>query len=260
MATTTKTRLDTLLVERGLAPTRTKAQALIMAGQVYVNTQKRDKPGEATALDAQVEVREGLPFVGRGGLKLDHALDQFGLDVQGQRCLDVGACTGGFTDVLLQRGAAHVYAIDVGYGQLDYSLRVDERVTVLERTNIRHLEALPDGSIADGGVVDVSFIGLKLVLPPMQRLMHPHGWIVALVKPQFEAGPEAVGKGGVVRDPKVHRRVLNEVLNFSTSIGLTPHGLTPSPVTGAAGNREFLVWLGGPGPTLDVEDAIGAVV
>lgn len=259
MAAKTKTRLDILLVERGLAPTRAKAQALIMAGQVYAGGQKRPKPGEQIATDAEVEVREGLPFVGRGGLKLAHALDVFGIDPASKRWLDVGACTGGFTDVLLQCSAAHVYAIDVGYGQLDYALRVDPRVTVLERTNIRHLEALPDATLADGGVVDVSFIGLKLVLPAMQRLMQPDSAIITLIKPQFEAGPESVGKGGVVRDPQVHRRVLADILAFARAVDLTPHDLTRSPVTGAAGNVEFLAWLGGPGPTLDISNAIAAV-
>lgn len=255
-----KTRLDVLLVERGLAPTRAKAQALIMAGQVYVNEQKREKPGEQTAIDAAVDVRSGLPYVGRGGLKLAHALDEWAFDVQGQTCLDVGACTGGFTDVLLQRGAARVYAIDVGYGQLDYSLRIDPRVTVLERTHIRHLEALPDGDIADGGVVDVSFISLKLVLPAMQRLMRSDGWVIALIKPQFEAGPDAIGKGGVVRDPRVHRHVLEDILTFATSVGLTPHRLIRSPITGAAGNVEFLAWIGGPGPSMAIPASVTEVL
>ncbi len=256
MTTTPKARLDVLLVERGLVPTRAKAQALIMAGQVYVGEQKRTKAGELVALDAALEVRSGLPYVGRGGLKLAHALDTFGLPVAGQQLLDVGACTGGFTDVLLQRGAAQVVAIDVGYGQLDYSLRVDPRVVVLERTNIRQLAALPTATLADGGVVDVSFISLRLVLPAMQRLMQPDGWVVALIKPQFEAGPASVGKGGVVRDPLVHRRVVTEILDFARGVGLAPHGLVRSPVTGAAGNIEFLAWLGGPGP----EFALGATL
>jgi len=254
-----KGRLDLLLVERGLAPTRAKAQGLIMAGQVFVADQKRTKAGEQVPLDAPIEVRGSQPYVGRGGLKLAHALDEFALDVAGLAALDVGACTGGFTDVLLQRGAARVYAIDVGYGQLDYRLRTDERVAVLERTNIRQLEALPDGKQADCGVVDVSFISLRLVLPAMQRLMRPDGWIVALIKPQFEAGPQDVGRGGIVRDPRVHRRVLAEILEFATTIGLPPHGLTRSPITGAEGNVEFLAWLGGPGPALALSAAIERV-
>ncbi len=251
-----KVRLDLLVVERGLAPTRAKAQGMIMAGQVYVAGQKRTKAGEPMALDADVEVRGGLPYVGRGGLKLAHALDAFDIDVNGLAALDVGACTGGFTDVLLQRGARQVHAIDVGYGQLDYSIRVDPRVVVLERTNIRQLESLPDESIADCGVVDVSFISLRLVLPAMQRLMRPDAFVVALIKPQFEAGPQDVGKGGIVRDPAVHRRVLEEILTFGQSIGFNVCGLTRSPVTGASGNIEFLVYLGTAPAVADIDRAI----
>ncbi|MBA3946142.1 MAG: TlyA family RNA methyltransferase [Herpetosiphonaceae bacterium] len=260
MAAVPKMRLDLLLVERELVESRSKAQGLILAGQVYVQGQKRTKAGEQVALDAELEVRSGLPYVGRGGLKLAHALASFGLDVSGRCFLDVGACTGGFTDVLLQRGAAGVYAIDVGYGQLDYRLRIDPRVTVLERTHIRHLQALPDGQLADAGVVDVSFIGLRLVLPAMQALLRPDGWIVALIKPQFEAGPNAVGSGGVVRDPDVHRAVLHSILEWAQEHGLSPHGLVRSPVTGAAGNIEFLAWLGGPGSALQLPAAIEHVL
>ena len=205
-------------------------------------------------------MRGALPFVGRGGFKLDHALATFGLDVAGRSAIDVGACTGGFTDVLLQRGAAQVYAIDVGYGQLDYRLRTDDRVVVLERTNIRQLDQLPEARLADCGVVDVSFISLKLVLPAMQLLLRPDAWIVALIKPQFEAGPQDVGRGGVVRDARVHHRVLTEVLEFAAAHGLPPHGLTLSPITGPAGNREFLAWLGGAGPAIDTERAISAAL
>ena len=255
-----KARLDVLLVERGLAPSRAKAQSLIMAGQVYVANQKRTKAGEQVDVDAQIEVRGGLPYVGRGGLKLAHALDTFHVEVRDRVVLDVGASTGGFTDVLLQRGARRVYAIDVGYGQLDYALRVDPRVVVLDRTNIRQLEALPEGALADCGVVDVSFISLRLVLPAMQRLMQPQAFVIALVKPQFEAGPRDVGKGGIVRDPQVHRRVLGDVLSFAASIGFTPRGLTRSPITGAAGNIEFLALLGGEGPPLDLAGAVAETV
>lgn len=255
-----KTRLDVLLVERGLAPTRAKAQGLIMAGQVYVSDQKRTKAGEQIAVDAPLEVRGGLQYVGRGGLKLAHALQTFDLDVADLSALDVGACTGGFTDVLLQRGARRVYAIDVGYGQLDYGLRVDPRVVVLERTHIRHLEALPDGELADCGVVDVSFISLRLVLPAMQRLMRPSAFVVALIKPQFEAGPQDVGKGGIVRDPAIHRRVLHDVIDDARKLLLPLRGLTRSPITGAAGNVEFLAWLGGPGIDGDAAALIEQVV
>ncbi len=251
-----KVRLDLLMVERGLAPTRAKAQGLIMAGQVYVAGQKHTKAGEQMTLEAQIEVRGGLPYVGRGGLKLAHALDVFRIDVANTVAIDVGACTGGFTDVLLQRGAQRVYAIDVGYGQLDYSVRIDPRVVVLERTNIRQLEALPDNALADCGVVDVSFISLRLVLPAMQRLMRPDAFVVALIKPQFEAGQQDVGKGGIVRDPAVHRRVLREILAFGGTIGFNVCGLTRSPVTGASGNTEFLVHFGSGDAVVDINDAI----
>ncbi len=251
-----KQRLDVLLVERELADTRSKAQALIMAGSVYVDGQKRTKAGEAVGANAEIEVRRPQPYASRGGFKLAAALDAFGLDVGGRIALDAGASTGGFTDVLLQRGAARVYAVDVGYGQLDYRLRMDQRVVPIERTNIRQLEALPDGVLADCGVVDVSFISLKLVLPAMLRLLIPQSWIVALIKPQFEAGPRDVGRGGVVRDAKVHRRVLREVLHFAAEQGLQPRGLVASPLTGPAGNREFLAWLGGDGPEIDVAATI----
>jgi 23S rRNA (cytidine1920-2'-O)/16S rRNA (cytidine1409-2'-O)-methyltransferase len=255
-----KQRLDLVLVERNLVPTRAKAQALILAGSVFVNGQKRTKAGEQISVAAEIEVRGALPFVGRGGFKLAHALTTFGLDVHGRMAIDVGACTGGFTDVLLQRGARQVFAIDVGYGQLDYRLRTDERVVVLERTNIRQLSALPGDARADCGVVDVSFISLKLVLPAMRQLLQPDAWIVALIKPQFEAGPQDVGRGGVVREPRVHCRVLHEILQFAATDHLPPHGLTISPITGPAGNREFLAWLGGTGPALNIDQAIEDVL
>lgn len=269
-----KVRLDNLLVARGLAESRAKAQALVMAGSVRVGGQPASKPGAMVDEAAQVEVTAALPYASRGGHKLAHALDQFGLDPRGLVALDAGASTGGFTDVLLQRGAARVYAVDVGYGILDYRLRADPRVTALERTNIRYLEALPpppEG--AEGGapderapvlagcaVIDVSFISLRLVLPAVQRLIEPEAWVVALIKPQFEAGPEHVGKGGVVRDPAVHRAVLREVLAFADGRGLTPRGLTRSPITGPAGNVEFLAWLQPGGTPLDLEAAVRAAV
>ncbi len=255
-----KRRLDILLVERGLAPTRSKAQAMIWAGNVLVDGHQRTKAGELIDTNAAIQVREKLPYVGRGGYKLAHALQTFELDVTDKTVIDVGASTGGFTDVLLKHGAKRVFAIDVGYGQLDYRLRTDPRVVVLERTNIRQLTALPDGAVADCGVVDVSFISLKLVLPAMQRLLAPDAWIVALIKPQFEAGPQEVGRGGVVRDPKVHRRVLHDLLQFATTINLPSHGLIPSPIKGPAGNREFLAWLGSTGPTIDIDQSITQVL
>ncbi len=254
-----KTRLDQLLVTRGLAETRSKAQALVLAGSVRVAGQPATRPGLLVDENAAVEVIAALPYVSRGGYKLAHALDVFGLSPAGLVALDVGASTGGFTDVLLQRGAAHVYAVDVGYGLLDYRLRSDPRVTVLERTNIRHLEALPEGVIADCATIDVSFISLRLVLPVVRRLIRPTGWIVALIKPQFEAGPEQVGHGGVVRDPAVHRAVLHAVLATAAELDLTPCGLTRSPITGPAGNIEFLAWLQPGGPPLNVEAAVRAV-
>jgi 23S rRNA (cytidine1920-2'-O)/16S rRNA (cytidine1409-2'-O)-methyltransferase len=287
-----KIRLDQLLVQRGLAENRSKAQALILAGAVRVAGQSREKPGDMVAPEADLELRETLPYASRGGYKLAHALDSFGLSPAGLTALDAGASTGGFTDVLLQRGAALVYAVDVGYGLLDWRLRQDPRVVVVERTNIRYLERLPPADegrrtkdegqpkadqrpatndqgqpdagapavLADCAVIDVSFISLRLVLPAVARLLRPEGWIVALIKPQFEAGQEQVGKGGVVRDPRVHAAVLREVLGFAAQERLAPHGLARSPITGPAGNVEFLAWLGGPGPALDLERAVQAAL
>ncbi|HMO60220.1 MAG TPA: TlyA family RNA methyltransferase [Roseiflexaceae bacterium] len=254
-------RLDQLLVQRGLAETRSKAQALIMAGEVRVGGKAQVRAGDMVAPDVVVELSNPLPYVSRGGYKLAHALEAFGLTPAGCVVLDVGASTGGFTDVLLQHGAQRVYAVDVGYGILDWRLRSDPRVVVIERTNIRYLEALPVADdeapqLADCATIDVSFISLALVLPAVQRLIKPHGWIVALIKPQFEAGAEHVGKGGVVRDAAVHAAVLRTTLLRAQAIGLMPHGLVRSPITGPAGNVEFLVWLGGDGPTLDNEAAI----
>ena len=240
-----KQRLDVLLVELQLAPTRAKAQALIMAGEVIVNSQAETKAGTMIDPAAQITLKSSLPYVGRGGLKLAHALDSFNINPQGCVALDVGACTGGFSDVLLQRDTAHVYAIDVGYGQLDWKIRQDPRVTVLERTNIRYLEHLPHAEqqaapLVTCGVVDVSFISLGLVLPAMLRLLTAEAWIVCLIKPQFEAGPEHVGKGGIVRDSAVHRQVIERVAQQASDLGLGLAGLTRSPITGAEGNIEFL--------------------
>lgn len=247
-------RLDKLLVARGLVESRERARALILAGQVLVDDQPATKPGRQVAVDACIRIRERLPYVSRGGLKLQAALDAFDLDPAGLVAADVGASTGGFTDCLLQRGAAHVYAIDVGYGQLAWKLRQDRRVTVLERTNIRYLKALPDGARVDLAVVDVSFISLELVLPAVARLLRPGGQVIALIKPQFEAGREQVGKGGVVRDPTVHRQVLARLLGWAVEQGWAVRGLIRSPITGPKGNVEFLCWLtrdGGAGPTVD---------
>jgi 23S rRNA (cytidine1920-2'-O)/16S rRNA (cytidine1409-2'-O)-methyltransferase len=235
-----KMRLDVLLTEKGLAENRSKAQALIMAGKVRVAEQVVTKTGTQVEADATIEVEEVLPYVSRGGLKLAAALDVFVLDPAGKVCADVGASTGGFTDVLLQRGAMRVYAIDVGYGQLAWKLRQDERVVVMERTNARHLESLPES--IDLVTIDASFISLKLVFPAVVKWLKSGALVVALVKPQFEAGKKQVGKGGVVRDPLIHRRVLKKVINDAAESGLTTLGLTVSPITGPAGNREFLLY------------------
>lgn len=246
------------MVTQGLAETRTRARGLILAGDVLVYGERVDKPGTAVALDADIEVKAPLPYVSRGGFKLAAALAHFGIDVNGRVCADVGACTGGFTDVLLQNGAARVYAIDVGYGQLDWKLRQDERVVVMERTNVRYLQSLPEP--VTFAAVDVSFISLKLVLPVVQGWLTAEGEIVALVKPQFEAGPEQVGKGGIVKDAAVHRQVLLEIIGWAQENGLAPAGLMASPVTGAEGNVEFLLWLRpGEGSLVD-EAAVEAVV
>ena len=239
-------RLDVLLVERGLAPSRERARALIMAGQVLVNSRLVDKAGTMVARDAVCELAprpDELRYVSRGGLKLEKALDSFGLDPAGCVCLDVGASTGGFTDVLLSRGASRVYAVDVGHGQLAWQLRTDPRVVVMDRTNIRYLTSLPE--LPAAAAIDVSFISLRLVLPPVAALLAPGGWIVALIKPQFEAGRLEVSRGGgVISDPLVHQRVLQEILSFVQELGtLAAHGLILSPIAGRDGNHEYLLWL-----------------
>ena len=225
-----KQRLDLLLVERNLAESREQARRLIMAGEVMVKNQVFDKPGKTFLQNVEIHVRTAPLYVSRGGLKLAAALDTFHLNVDGLIALDIGASTGGFTDCLLQCGAQRVYAIDVGYGQLAWKLRNDPRVVVLERTNIRYLDHLPDGALADLAVIDASFIGLSLVLPPTLRLLTPQAQIVALIKPQFEAGRGDVGKGGVVRDARVHRRVLEETIEGAHELGLVVAGLTVSPL------------------------------
>jgi 23S rRNA (cytidine1920-2'-O)/16S rRNA (cytidine1409-2'-O)-methyltransferase len=237
----TKVRLDVLLVERGLAESREKAQALIRAGKVLVRDRRADKPGHSYDSDAELRVQSGLQYVSRGGLKLVAALDEFQVDVEGAVVADIGASTGGFTDCVLQRGASRVYAIDVGYGQLAWKLRNDPRVVVLERTNIRHVTELPE--LVDLVTVDVSFIGLELVLPVALHLLRPDGNALVLIKPQFEAGRRQVGKGGVVRDPAVHREVLSRILAWCTAHHLAICGLIPSPIRGPSGNVEFLLYL-----------------
>jgi len=244
MSRADKERLDKLLVKRGLSESREKAQALIMAGLVYVNGQRVDKAGTRVLLEAEIEVRgEACPYVSRGGLKLEHALKEFEVTVDGLVCADTGASTGGFTDCLLQHGAAKVYAIDVGHGQLHWRLRQDPRVVVMEGVNARYLkpEDLPEA--VDLATIDVSFISLTKVLPAVVELVKPGGQIIALIKPQFEVGPREVGKGGVVRDPALHRRVVEKIKNFATGLELTILGVTESPILGPAGNKEFLIHL-----------------
>jgi 23S rRNA (cytidine1920-2'-O)/16S rRNA (cytidine1409-2'-O)-methyltransferase len=237
-----RVRLDTLLVTRGLAPSRERARALILAGQVRAAGLAAPKPGSTVAPDAEVTLTAAdHPYVGRGGLKLAHALDAFGVDVSGRDALDIGASTGGFTDVLLQRGARHVVALDVGHGQFDWTLRSDPRVLVMEGVNARYLvlDQLP-GPV-DLVVIDVSFISLRLILPVVPPLLRTGADVITLVKPQFEAGRGEVGRGGIVNDPVVHDRVIAEVSAAAAAIGLAPQGMTPSPITGAGGNREFLL-------------------
>jgi 23S rRNA (cytidine1920-2'-O)/16S rRNA (cytidine1409-2'-O)-methyltransferase len=236
-----KKRLDLLLVERGLVESREQGKRLIMAGQVLVDGQVVDKPGMQVASTAEIRLQARLPYVSRGGLKLEAALDSFGVQVAGVVAADVGASTGGFTDCLLQRGAKRVYAIDVGYGQLAWRLRRDPRVVVMERVNVRYLESLPEP--IDLATVDVSFISLELVLPSVIGWLKPMGDIIALIKPQFEAGPAEVSKGGVVKDPAVHRAVLRKVLGWALDHGLAVRGLMASPLKGPAGNVEFLAHL-----------------
>ena len=237
-----KLRADQLLVVRGLAESRTRAQALIMAGAVFSGERKLAKPGEMLAEDAALEVRgKDHPWVSRGGIKLDHGLMHFAFDVTGAVALDVGSSTGGFTDVLLSRGAAKVYAVDVGTNQLAWKLRQDPRVIVHEQTNARNLDPSIIPEPVDVVVCDASFIGLSKVLQAPLRLARPGGKLIALIKPQFEAGREEVGKGGVVRDPDVHERVCSEARAWAESQGWTVLGITPSPITGPEGNVEFLL-------------------
>lgn len=256
----TKQRLDVLLVDRGLAPTRAKARGMILAGEVLVDGERVDKAGTAVSPQAQITLKDALPYVGRGGLKLAAALDAFGIEVNGRVCADVGACTGGFTDVLLQGGAARVYAIDVGYGQLDWKLRQDARVVVMERTNARYLEALAER--VSFVCIDVSFISLTLILPAVQQWLDlsQTADVVALIKPQFEAGPQQVGKGGIVKETAVHRQVLQSLLAWCRENGWVWRGLMRSPVTGAGGNVEFLVWLHAAGPEAESDGMIEAAL
>ena len=247
-----KKRLDVLLTERMYAETRSKAQAIIMSGNVYVDGQKADKPGISYEETVDIEVRGAVcPYVSRGGLKLEKALRDFGVKPEGFVCSDSGASTGGFTDCLLQQGAKKVFAIDVGYGQLDWKIRSDPRVVVMERTNIRYVTPEQLGEALDLSVIDVSFISLKIVLPTIKTLLKSTGQVLCLIKPQFEAGREKVGKKGVVRDPATHKEVLDTFVELALGLNFKILGLTFSPVKGPEGNIEFLAHL-----TLEEKDGI----
>ena len=238
---TSKVRADRLMVERGLAETRERAQALIMEGHVYTSVDRIQKPGTLIGGNVELEVRGRLPYVSRGGTKLNHALESFGIDVNRLVTLDVGASTGGFTDCLLQRGAGKVYAVDVGRGQIDYKLRIDDRVHVIEKTNARFPFPLPEK--VDLITIDVSFISLTMVIPTVIEHLGFGRYIVALVKPQFEAQKGKVGKGGIIKDPKLHAEVLGNIVNWAVSRGLRLRDICRSPILGDAGNREFFVLL-----------------
>ena len=240
-ARSAKIRADRLLVKRGLAESRERAQALIMEGVVYTPSGRVLKAGSTIPGDVELEVKGRLPFVSRGGVKLAHALDEFQLDVTGMTALDVGASTGGFTDCLLQRGAQRVYAVDVGHGQMDYGLRRDPRVVVLEKLNARHPFEIPE--LADLVTMDVSFISLTRVVPEAARHLKPGRYIAVLVKPQFEAPKEQVGRGGVIKDPKVHGAVLGKMVNWAVGQGLRVRNMCRSPILGDAGNQEFFILL-----------------
>lgn len=253
-----KERIDVLLVEKGFFESREKAKASIMAGVVYVDEQKIDKAGEEVSADAKIEVRGNVcPYVSRGGLKLEKAINSFGVNLKDKVCMDIGASTGGFTDCMLQNGAKKVFSVDVGYGQFAWKLRQDERVVCMERTNIRYVTEEQIGEKLDFASIDVSFISLTKVLPVAFNLLKDEGEVVALIKPQFEAGREQVGKKGVVRDSKVHKEVIEKVIGFSRNIGFGVKNLSFSPIKGPEGNIEFLLYLGKNGDTIvDVEKVV----
>ena len=239
-----KQRLDRLLVERGVAPSRQRARAMIMAGKILVNKQPVDKAGFLVGQDDGIELKgKDIPYVSRGGLKLEGALQALGVNLDGSVCLDVGASTGGFTDCLLQNGAARVYAVDVGYGQLAWKLRQDPRVVVIERTNIRHMSAESVPESVDIATIDVSFISLKIVVPAVIAFLKNGARILALIKPQFEVGKDQVGKGGVVRDAALHTRVIQSLSAFFVESGFSCETIIPSPILGPKGNREFFILL-----------------
>lgn len=255
-----KIRLDQLVFDLGLAESRERAKTTIMSGLVFVNGQRADKPGMQVLPDVNVEVKgAALPYVSRGGFKLEKALKVFPIDVTGKTCIDCGASTGGFTDVLLQNGAAKVYSVDVGYGQLAWSLRNDERVVNMERTNIRYISEEQISEPIDIAVMDLSFISIKLVLPAVCALLKDNAELVCLIKPQFEAGREEVGKKGVVRDKAVHLSVIESILNFAPSVNMTVMGLDFSPIKGPEGNREYLCYMKKGEHTADEIDAKAVV-
>jgi 23S rRNA (cytidine1920-2'-O)/16S rRNA (cytidine1409-2'-O)-methyltransferase len=253
-------RLDVALVDRGLAQTRSKAQAMVLAGAVLVDGRVVTRAGHSVSAGEQIELQQRPKYVSRGGDKLEHALREFAVDAAGKVCADIGASTGGFTDCLLQSGAERVYAIDVGYGQLDYALREDVRVVVMERVNARHLTELPE--LVSLVVIDVSFISLRLIFPVAHRILTGDGDCIALVKPQFEAGRTEVGKKGVVTDPTVHRRVLEQVVGYAGESEFGVAGLTRSPLRGPAGNVEFFLHAtrGRTGRRIDIDASIDAVL
>ena len=257
-----KVRLDQLVYELGFTDSRERAKTTVMSGLVFVNGQRADKPGMPVAPDAKIEVHgDALPFVSRGGFKLDKALKVFPVDPSGKVCIDCGASTGGFTDVLLQHGAAKVYAVDVGYGQLAWKLRNDERVVNLERTNLRYVTSEQVPELMDLAVMDVSFISIKLVLPAVKALLKPDADLICLIKPQFEAGREEVGKKGVVRDRAVHEHVIDSILDFAPEIGLTVMGLDFSPIKGPEGNIEYICHMknrAGEAVSINVEAVVTA--
>jgi 23S rRNA (cytidine1920-2'-O)/16S rRNA (cytidine1409-2'-O)-methyltransferase len=239
-----KKRLDLLLVQRGMADSREKAKALIMAGEVDVDGLKADKPGHLFSASSNISIKKvSLSYVSRGGFKLEAALDHFLIDVEGLTLLDIGASTGGFTDCLLKRGAQKVIAADVGYGQIHWKLRQDPRVKILEKTNVRHLKPKDLEEDINGAVIDVSFISLRLVIPPVSKLLLDNSFIIALIKPQFEAGRRQVGKGGVVRDPSIHKEVIDGLSSFFEGQGWNVVGCLPSPILGPKGNQEFLSYM-----------------
>jgi len=256
-----KERLDVILVEKKLFESREKARRAIMAGSVFVNGQRVDKAGFMCDPESSITIKENpVPYVSRGGLKLEKAVRVFGIDLNGLVCIDVGASTGGFTDVMLKNGAKKVYAVDVGYGQLAFSLRNDPRVVCMERTNFRYVRPEDIGEPVDFGTADVSFISLKLILPPLRAVLKEDGRAVCLIKPQFEAGREKVGKKGVVRDPLVHEEVIREVISAAEVTGFSVSGLTWSPVKGPEGNIEYLLYLScektGHEPEIDIKKTV----